>query len=82
MKAITERVSRESMSSRLGETHGSALVRKGVVGDYAQHLTEEHWKQMDRWFVERLQGVEIAEPLMKYMVSGEGSVGDSSVMDH
>uniref|UniRef100_A0A7S1S438 Sulfotransferase domain-containing protein n=1 Tax=Alexandrium catenella TaxID=2925 RepID=A0A7S1S438_ALECA len=67
VEAIVKHVSKDSMASRLQSYGRGALVRKGVVGDHAHHLTDEHWKQMDLWFAERLQGVEIAAPLVKYM---------------
>eukprot|EP00414_Alexandrium_minutum_P007988 CAMPEP_0113831276 /NCGR_PEP_ID=MMETSP0328-20130328/6772_1 /TAXON_ID=39455 /ORGANISM="Alexandrium minutum" /LENGTH=70 /DNA_ID=CAMNT_0000799437 /DNA_START=9 /DNA_END=219 /DNA_ORIENTATION=+ /assembly_acc=CAM_ASM_000350 len=69
------------MASRLKDVGRGSLVRKGVVGDYSQHLTEEHWKNMDQWFGERLQGVEIAAPLLKYMAPSAGATGDRSSQD-
>jgi len=67
--AIAQRVSKKSMAARLEDSGKSLLLRKGVVGDYAQHLTPEHWTRMDRWFNERLGDASIAEPLKRWMSS-------------
>merc|ERR1712113_217569 len=67
--AISERVSKKSMASRLQDTGKAQLFRKGVVGDHQHYLTPEHWTQMDTWFRERLSSTTIAEPLNKWMAS-------------
>lgn len=43
------------------------LMRKGVIGDYKNHLTEKHWATMAKLFEERLSKSKLAAPLKKYI---------------
>lgn len=44
----------------------NVLMRKGVTGDWQNHMNPEAWKKVDQAFQERLNGVAIAEPLRRF----------------
>mmetsp|Transcript_81860 Transcript_81860/g.226880 ORF Transcript_81860/g.226880 Transcript_81860/m.226880 type:complete len:371 (-) Transcript_81860:130-1242(-) len=70
LQAIRERVKLDNMKdkARAASRPSSGItLRKGVVGDYRQHLTPAHWAQMDALFEERLGDVAIAKPLKRWM---------------
>ncbi|GBM69849.1 Sulfotransferase 1C2A [Araneus ventricosus] len=43
------------------------FVRKGIIGDWKNHFTEEQSKRLDEKFAERMQGTELESLWKKYM---------------
>jgi len=70
--ALAERVNFGSMS---GTAEGAKMhfkkahvtTRKGVVGDYSNHLTEQHWARVDALFQEQLGEIDEFKPIFSIM---------------
>jgi len=65
LAAIAHEVSFDNMTH--GDSNKATTLRKGVVGDYKSHLTEEHWQAMDKLFEKHLGSVKIAQPMRKWL---------------
>jgi hypothetical protein len=67
-EAIQKEVGFQAMKEVFGTAKGavSSLLRKGEVGDWHNHMTEEAWSQLDEVFETKLGQVAIAAPLRKY----------------
>jgi hypothetical protein len=62
LDALEEHVSFDSMVGREVVT-----MRKGVVGDFAAHLTPRHWEEVDAAFEHRLGGIPALQKLKEWM---------------
>jgi len=68
-EAAVHRASLDTMKAAAEKAGGIAkfTIRKGVGGDWKNHLTLEKWKEVDAVFEERLGHVGIAQPLRKWL---------------
>jgi hypothetical protein len=74
LKALCEAVSFNAMKANKGSAVpgagaplGSMLLRKGVIGDWVNHLTAEDWERFDKVYDERLGNIAIAKPMKHFM---------------
>ncbi|TRZ17164.1 hypothetical protein HGM15179_009959 [Zosterops borbonicus] len=66
LQLVVERSSFQSMKKNSEKTHGTVgnvLFRKGFVGDWKNHFTEEQNKKMDKAFEERIAGTKLGKKL-------------------
>ena len=57
--ALAEAVSFQSMA-------GHVTQRKGEIGDWKNHLSDEEWKLVDDTIAETVAGSQLYEPLAQY----------------
>ena len=55
-----------AMAASAAGKPAAARMRKGAVGDWRNHLSSERWAVVDQAFKDRLDDVQIAEPLWHY----------------
>ena len=54
-------------AKKSGGDNAKTLLRKGEVGDWKNHLDEEHSEKFNKVFQERVGHLSIAKPLEQYM---------------
>ena len=64
LERIVRAVSFDAMK-RSGDM--SVVMRKGGVGDWKNHLSQEHWQTFDAAFETALGGVALAQPMWEHM---------------
>ena len=53
---------RQVMIENSGDPQKKDFIRKGIVGDWKNHFTEENNKIWDDWIAENLKGTDIVLP--------------------
>jgi hypothetical protein len=59
----------------------TAVVEKGMIGEWQQYLDCERWEEFDRVFDNRLEGVDLAEPMKLFQCRNfKEKLGDAAIL--
>eukprot|EP00038_Savillea_parva_P025449 m.47734 g.47734 ORF g.47734 m.47734 type:complete len:245 (-) comp6923_c0_seq1:2033-2767(-) len=73
VNAVANATSMKTMAKEREGKPAAALIRKGEVGDWQNHLDPETWDRVDAVFDAKLAGCKLYEPMKRWMRPKAGS---------